>query len=368
MSRSRRLVTLGFLGLSTALPWDGAKPTQPGAADEVAGWTPKPTAMAMWGGGSESPAYYGGGLVKRAFSDQLCGYVSADVDSPWTCDYSLAWCTTSTGWIGCCYWQGTSSVCGYRTACVDYSAYSTGCNSACRVGTVTRKCTDSTAPFCAYYAGTEFGGASVYGCVAAAPTNRSILLNSGLTASVTRLPPSTSAVVVTITSIDNVGGGGASPASSSSAAASASASSTTTAAPGRNDSSNAGAIAGGVVGGIAVLTMGLLGLYFILRKKDEPASNVNGGIAGVAPGGGGGGQQVAYAALPQQQQQMQQQQEWMPYSPVGSPVPYYEPPHDQAAYWGQQHLQQQQQQQQGGKPSELGAVQPAAELSAFTAR
>jgi hypothetical protein len=74
-----------FSGLVSALPWDGAKPTEAGAAAAgyALGWTPKPTEAPIprFGSGSEGYSPYDPkGLFRRdQNTDRLCGYVSGDI-------------------------------------------------------------------------------------------------------------------------------------------------------------------------------------------------------------------------------------------------------------------------------------------------
>jgi hypothetical protein len=74
-----------FSGLVSALPWDGAKPTEAGAAAAgyAMGWTPKPTEAPIprFGSGSEGYSPYDPkGLFRRdQNTDRLCGYVSGDI-------------------------------------------------------------------------------------------------------------------------------------------------------------------------------------------------------------------------------------------------------------------------------------------------
>jgi hypothetical protein len=191
--------------------------------------------------------------------------------------------------------------------------------------------TDATAPYCALYSATSFGGVSVYGCVNAAPFNRSLLARSDLAASTSRTPPTTGATVVTLT-VDS------SPKESNSASLSSesgsfTSSGTTSTSPATNDSSvaakdssNTGAIAGGVVGGIAVLGLGALAFFFIRRRSKNPAQPA--GVQQMPPPGPQ--PPMGYAPVPPtdyNQQQLYPQQTYYAEAPSPaqspSPVPFY---------------------------------------------
>jgi hypothetical protein len=141
--------------------------------------------------------------------------------------------------------------------------------------------TDATAPYCAIYSATSFGGISVYGCVDSGPFNRSLLARSDLIASTSRTPPSTTGAQVVTVTVDS------SPKDSNSASLSASesgsptSSSTASSSTASDSSSNTGAIAGGVVGGIAVLGLGAMAFLFI-RRRGKNSAQPAAGAAGAA--------------------------------------------------------------------------------------
>lgn len=115
--------------------------TTASAHEQQLGWTPKPTSPPL-----AAPHE----LFKRAFSDQLCGYAMGDTAQPLTCSTGRT-CTTSSvsgvAMMGCCVADGN---CQFRTACVDLS----GCSesAACAsLGPFTRLCSESSLPVCATY-------------------------------------------------------------------------------------------------------------------------------------------------------------------------------------------------------------------------
>jgi len=137
--------------VATALPWDGASPTDPVVAVGSLGWTPIPTQPPRSPYGGETVPAPGKHIFARAFTDQLCGYVNGNSGEfeyrralavcadgggsavwAWSCIYSLATCTSSSGWLGCCYPEPTGT-CSIVTTCIVSLSMRSGDSSRCRL-------------------------------------------------------------------------------------------------------------------------------------------------------------------------------------------------------------------------------------------
>lgn len=250
--------------VAAALPWDGASPTDPVVAGESLGWTPIPTQPPLSPYGGEMVPMPGKHIFARAFKDQLCGYINSDSERAWTCDYSLATCTTgsSNGVLGCCYPDSTGTGCGFRTACIG-AAEQSSCGVSCLSNTLMRKCTDSTAPFCIMYTDTA-ASLSVWGCTTSSGLTEAIVVNAAITMekeTTIQVVSRTSFIAPSVTGNEDAFTSGANlplPTVTS-------------------KKSNVGAIAGGVVGGLAVVVLGGLGLFLVLsRRKKKAAAAVQG--------------------------------------------------------------------------------------------
>ncbi|KAI5855510.1 hypothetical protein BZA05DRAFT_417068 [Tricharina praecox] len=326
------------------MPWDGANPTKP--VNDPLGWTPLPTEAPFPLYGGEMVPMPGKHIFARAFSDQLCGYISNDSGRPWTCEYSLATCTTGSGVLGCCYPESDTTVCGFRTACIG-SAAQASCGVSCLSNTLMRKCTDSTAPFCILYT-VPSDTVSVWGCTSTAGLTQPVAMNAAIT-----IPKATSVEVVSRTAIVFASSDiGVSPASGS-ASASLGGAVTEPTSGGGGGKSNVGAIAGGVVGGLAVIVVGALGIFLVLSRRKKRAAIA--AAAAVAPN-----HHVPYQPdMPAAQQPMLQHQQPPMQQPMYSGGSYSDQPWNNQVYAApppqMMHPQQQQQESFGYKyqPSEL---------------
>ncbi|CAK7198752.1 hypothetical protein SEUCBS139899_001416 [Sporothrix eucalyptigena] len=243
--------------------------------------------------------------------DNTCGFLSGQEDNAYTCNDVDAQCAIITisksGFIGCC---DDGDCGGFHLSCVDSSQFYSGtvCGSSCASDTFTLKCTDSDTPYCNSVS--INGGASlkVYGYFCndvAISTMQAILTTySGETDG-----RSFSASVLETTSLDSTAaqtetfGGGDSSTSTTSpkstAINTAGGSSTTTptsptTTPPAKKSTNTGAIAGGVVGGVAGLALIGAGIFFLLRHQRKNSAMTP---AAGAPGAGPGGAPLAGAAV-----------------------------------------------------------------------
>ncbi|KAE8449245.1 hypothetical protein EG329_008412 [Mollisiaceae sp. DMI_Dod_QoI] len=249
------------------------------------GWSPRPTAPPK----VPRDLFFKRDFLSNSASyilvapDQTCGYVSGLPGAQFECGASTNCVffpvtgSSAYGAVGCC----TDLLnCGFRTACVDSSAfYGSGCNGGCKLDANTMKCTDTTAPYCGSirYA---VPGATVeqYFCSSevASTWQTAFTTFSGQSStapfkSVARAALASSAASAASKSSSS----SSSPSSSSSASSTTSSSSTTsgTAAPTQStsnnnkSSSNTGAIVGGLVGGAAVLGLIAAGAFFLYKRK-----------------------------------------------------------------------------------------------------
>ncbi|CZR53929.1 uncharacterized protein PAC_03811 [Phialocephala subalpina] len=288
--------------------------------------------------------------------DQTCGYVSALAGAPFQCGTSTNCVffpvtgSSAYGAVGCC----TDPLnCGFKTACVDSSAFSgSGCDGGCQLDANTMKCTDSSAPYCGsiryaypsatvqqYFCGTEtastwqtayttFSGQSS-ATRSFKSVNRAVLQSSA--ASLSSKTASTSSTSSSSTSTSGT-------TTSSSSTTSGTVAPTQTSAAADKKSSNTGAIVGGLVGGFAVLGMIGAGAFFLYKRKygkGNGNSPANTPLNNLDPSKQGGAwtQEGVYSPQPgvySPQQQPQQQayhpgyQQYQPV-PVEMPTEYIQP-------------------------------------------
>ncbi|KAK3344106.1 hypothetical protein B0T25DRAFT_317845 [Lasiosphaeria hispida] len=193
--------------------------------------------------------------------DNTCGYVSAQKAAAYTCVETSAYCvfvTASggggTGVAGCC----DKDVCGFRIDCLDYAQISTSslCDAQCMSDSFTEKCTESSMRYCNTI---EFpGGITDYFCHSligstAQLADTTYLGQEGRTFSplvftdtVTR--PTRTRADTESTTLPPL-------------------STNTSDIPRSSSPTPVGAIVGGVVGGIAVLGLVCLGIFYIIRHK-----------------------------------------------------------------------------------------------------
>ncbi|EPE07994.1 hypothetical protein F503_00777 [Ophiostoma piceae UAMH 11346] len=258
-----------------------------------------------------SPPQVNAELVRRAGTtlyfapDNTCGYLTGDSDIAYTCNNADAQCAISTpsantGYIGCCE---DGNCAGYHVACVDSEAYSSSsaCGTSCRADTLTLKCTASDVPYCNSVS-INGGNLKVYGyyCNNEAISTMQALYTTyngetdgrAFTASVFTATASASQTA-------SFGDGGSPEETSSAAGAVTSTgpsptSSSDNGGGGGGKKSNTGAIAGGVVGGVAGLALIGAGIFFLMRhqrknaSKQPPQVGAVGAVGGApAPGGPG---------------------------------------------------------------------------------
>ncbi|KAH7035937.1 uncharacterized protein B0I36DRAFT_382547 [Microdochium trichocladiopsis] len=285
--------------------------------------------------------------------DNTCGFLNGENDNPWMCGnsaYSCAIITTSSppfGRLGCC----SSGVCGIKADCVNGGAgLSTRCGAACQSDTETVKCTGGASTLCG---SVDFGnGVHDFFCatsgdrtfVTASTTYFGQLGRFFSTSSYAADFNATGAAGQTSTTASSVStsssrGPTSTPTTPTTTPAVSSTpdtnlvtvtpSPTPTPAPVNNGSSstNTGAIAGGVVGGVAVLALVGLAVWLVRRRDKKRNGNNNNNIDngghnapsayGQHPGGGGG---------PQPPPQQWQQQQWQhPQHPEMSAVVEHHP-------------------------------------------
>ncbi|KAI9683691.1 MAG: hypothetical protein M1829_004997 [Trizodia sp. TS-e1964] len=293
---------VAFMPLAVfALPWDGAEPTPIAMSEpDALGWTPMPTGMV--------PAVE---LFKRDSPANLCGYVDGDQSDSAYCSSTLS-CVFNTDVkaVGCC--ESTETNCAFYTKCYNsVDIKSSSCNAACAANTFIRKCSSAAYPSCYTYSYPEVGYINVgcgtrsyssnvlttYNGQASKSSLASISLGSGTKSSSSTTSTSTS-------SSSSAGSSTTDPAAASTTMPATSSSS-------GGSSTNIGAIAGGAVGGLAVLGIiaALIFIFCLKKPKTPPPANPNVAYNPVAPGPG----------MPQQMnqhnQQMPPQQNYYPNQP-----------------------------------------------------
>ncbi|KAI5855511.1 hypothetical protein BZA05DRAFT_443188 [Tricharina praecox] len=282
--------------------WDAPTSTKPDAGPFGYMDIPRPTT---------APAFRNPhGLRKRAASDQVCGYISS-VHLPEfevSCGVSFT-CTSHSSLpvLGCCY---QNDYCNFDTTCYDSTACGTACIST--AGSLTLVCSDSALPYCASYAGTN--SLLILICATASTSGLQPFEVKSFTSK-----PSSSTPASTPADATTLPGSGLSLESTTSAA------SVPTAPAGSSNNStstNTGAIAGGVVGGVAVIAIGLLGFFLIRRRSKKSASASASAAAGYPPVGPGPQPQPGVGYYPTNDKAgVNQQQQHMPMPIPGSPPP-----------------------------------------------
>ncbi|KAI0121000.1 hypothetical protein BJ170DRAFT_688417 [Xylariales sp. AK1849] len=268
-----------------------------------------------------------------------CGYISAsDSYYPLTCGTSYT-CTNSGDYRGCCQSSLCSASTNFFTRCYDSTA------SACsgtNVGPNTLCCTYSAAyPYCITYlwSTTASPGAvfTEFNCDASRFSGQYFLAAS--TPSTTSSSSSTSTTRTTsATTTSSLATASSSPAAVPIPSESSSSSS------GGGSSTNIGAIVGGVVGGVAVLALIGLGIWFFLRKKkqnnthvaaqEQPQMAQSTGYPSPPPPGAQGSNYDSRYSYAAPGSQFSPTTQGYP-SPAVSPAPYYNPQHGGQEAWGQ---------------------------------
>ncbi|GAP83858.1 putative duf1620 domain-containing protein [Rosellinia necatrix] len=244
--------------------------------------------------------------------DNTCGYIDGRPGAPLTCNnqYTCAIVIQeSYGRAGCC--QGED--CGLRATCYDSQQVyaSSYCNDACLQDTFTLKCTENTARFC--NTATFFSGVIDYWCgpnQISTPQQISTTWNGQTDAvswqefiftasgsdtgfesatddgsfsfSFTSEPSSTTSIVTG--GSGNSGGNNGGSSNNNNNGGSSNGDTPTE----KKSSTPIGAIVGGVVGGVAVIALIGLGIFFILRhnKKKNPPVNPEQSMQQAAAAGG----------------------------------------------------------------------------------
>ncbi|KAI9772848.1 MAG: hypothetical protein M1840_008730 [Geoglossum simile] len=285
---------------------------------------PSATPIGEWAGGmgfspipteAPGPAIRGISIPKelrkrQTFSDNWCGYVNGDVEDVLSCGV-LYTCLRSSTAVGCCGSEPIAACTGLYTSCVGFDD---NCGSACSANKKILKCSSISLAYCATY--TFASGLVNYNCDALSGVISSVAflsdIGSGtapvpsLTFPTSRFSVSTSSFTSTRSSFTSTSSSDSSPGFQFTAPPKR---------PSRKKSIGSGAIAGVVVGAIAIIGM-IAGLaaFFLLRKK--PAAPIppmqqqqqyqNPPVNGAYP-------------PPQQQQYAPPQQG--PYFPGAQPVP-----------------------------------------------
>ncbi|KAI1106742.1 hypothetical protein F4804DRAFT_299716, partial [Jackrogersella minutella] len=252
--------------------------------------------------------------------DNTCGYFEGRAGAVYSCngeDVTCALVTTSTyGAVACC----DGSDCGLRVACVDYLDYysSSACDDGCAQDTFTVKCTHKSAPYCGTV--TFFSGISDYYCdtLSASTPQQLYTTYSGETdgrsftpvavsidedsSTGTHAASSTEASSDDETATSDSSAGATSLTNSGSSSSSSSSGSNSSS---KKSSTNVGAIAGGVVGGVAGLALIGLGIFFLIRHNSKKSKDAAAAAAGApqmqqGPGTNGGPGQPPVAGFQQQ--------------------------------------------------------------------
>ncbi|KAI5926101.1 hypothetical protein F4810DRAFT_625385 [Camillea tinctor] len=206
--------------------------------------------------------------------DNTCGYFDGRAGAVYSCNALGATCafvTTSTvGAVACC----SAGDCGIRVGCMDYRDIylSDSCDNGCFADTYTVKCTNVNYPYCGTV--TFFDGIMDYYCDTLSYSTPQQLYTTydGETDGRSFTP-----VVVTLSDFTSgtnsdilaTGGGSSTTGGHSSSSTSGSSNSNS----GSSSSTPVGPIVGGVVGGVAVLALIGLGIFFIIRHNKKKKNN-----------------------------------------------------------------------------------------------
>ncbi|WQF81609.1 hypothetical protein CDEST_06623 [Colletotrichum destructivum] len=264
--------------------------------------------------------------------DNTCGYISGRAGAAYTCGSSASCIfftavdSSTPGRVACC---GTQE-CGARRTCYDSRQVSSSslCDGGCLVDRFTLKCTNTARPYCNTISFSESifdywcNTAEISTPQAAFTTYEGQSARQWSPLALTDDPTSTSTGRITTSSVTTTVDPG--PVTSTSAP------------DPDNDTKSApiGAIVGGVVGGVAVIALVGLGIWFLLRKKKQNPQ----------------GQQQQ-----QQQQQPPMNQQHMSYAP--GPGPHGSPPQN-AAITHTQSFYDPKFGGQGGYPQSFGGTPP----------
>ncbi|KAK4172336.1 hypothetical protein QBC36DRAFT_247755 [Triangularia setosa] len=239
------------------------KVTATSSPDGVNGWSPKPTEVPFVDDGSEIELVE---LMRRSeywlkakrqttswLNAKTCGWFDSDASEPFVCGTSMTCSTNVDNVVGCLSSDDTGP---FFTVCLDYQAVRSGLCNPSSVGPQTGCCASSTLPACIMYLWPGPKPKSMYLC----HTKQGVQTMLDVPRSI--LDASTRSTLTT--------------ASATSSAPTDTGTDTPIPATG-NDPVNAGAIAGGVVGGVACLALvaGAIAFFLIRRRnnKSNPSPN-----------------------------------------------------------------------------------------------
>ncbi|KAG5984501.1 hypothetical protein E4U55_004494 [Claviceps digitariae] len=257
-------------------------------------------------------------LTMMIAPDNTCGWVSASAANPYTCVGRDATCglimaqETVPGVVLCFNAQAFN----FRLGCVDYVSYfsSSACDDACLQNTYTTKCTRNALPYCNTIAFP--GGITDYWC-------NSISYSTAQTAQTTwRGESGRRSYSTLVESFSNYLDVTSLPTNAFNA-------NPTTGSESRISGGNSskgnkipiGAIVGAVVGGVALIILCLLALFFFLcHRKSRPAGKMETPLSNQSPM-----QPNAAAGMSTTQNQNQNQAYYEPNSNGPSPLQTYPP-------------------------------------------
>ncbi|KAK2590455.1 hypothetical protein QQS21_011856 [Conoideocrella luteorostrata] len=275
MKTTSVLAAAAAAALSTGVEGRNLVPNQPRATASVVlpddGVSPKPTPPPGWND-------FHFGLVKRATTsqkpltmlvapDNTCGWISATVAIPYTCGRGatcgLVLAQSSFSGLVMCY---NTAGYNFRFGCIDYSSYysSSACDHLCAENTQILKCTSSGMPYCNTIAFP--GSITDYWCNSVSYSTAQLAQTTWRGQTSRRVYSSlvqTSSTSFDLSSVPTTVSIGAPTATS----AETSPTTSQTSDNGGESKTPVGAIVGGVVGGVAAIGLGLLALFFFLRRK-----------------------------------------------------------------------------------------------------
>ncbi|RGP70471.1 hypothetical protein FSPOR_4046 [Fusarium sporotrichioides] len=275
MHRPAVLLALGALSSPAAAGWlksdqetSWEPPRQTGIygpeagnqANIALGWSPMPTDAPQLAGAMDLKFAMG----KRDLEPMTCGFGKAG--NSFTCISSVATCSYSNGWIGCCE---TGRACkSVKTTCVPYTSSASVCAFLEDFHTL---CCDSSAQYCHTWVGTTSGDPyTILACDSTAGSS-ALLFSDPLATGDSSTTESDASTTKDASSTTN---DSTTTVTEDPAAASES--------DNKSDDKGTpvGAIAGGVVGGVAVLALVGLAAFLLLRRRKKNAA-----AAAAAPGG-----------------------------------------------------------------------------------
>ncbi|KAK4159517.1 hypothetical protein QBC43DRAFT_304556 [Cladorrhinum sp. PSN259] len=169
-------------------------------------------------------------VLHKRQGNLVCGYIQGNANSPFQCQNNLI-CSTNQNYVGCC---PAGASCLISTDCLDNSAFSRGACS--NIGSLTACCSDVQQAFCNVFTYVDLPYQSIVGC--ASIQGAAVLYANPITTGPSSTGPSTISPIQT-----------SDPSPSS---------------------VPAGAIIGGVIGGVALLAViGGLVTWWMMRKREK---------------------------------------------------------------------------------------------------